>query len=658
MINPWQFALIHMSSQSVAELFVRNGPYDYLIAGGGTAGLALAARLVENSTSITVGVLEIGEDRSDDVNVQLWGLALNMTGKPEYDWNFASTPQVCLNFFLMIALFLGTQPICEIDIMQLLQYDTPQRTIAYPRGRQMGGSSGTNIMYWNHPVKEDLDDWANLGNPGWSWLDCLEYFLKTEIYEPPSPARAIEVRAGDLNPKFHGTNGSVMASYPPFSASIGTQWLPTYQNLDLVATEDPYSGKVLGAFSTMQSQDLENVTRSYAATAYYKPNKGRRNLAVLTGAYVNRILFQSGTSGLNATGLNFTHDGVNYVAQAKREVISSLGVVKSPQVLELSGIGNRTLLESLGITCLIDNPGVGENLQDHQNIHIPYAVHDNVSSLDSILNAKFSLSEKVVQDALEDYETNLNGSFVDLITSSTAYLSIQQVLNTTGGHLSFLGKHHFQKRSVSPENPGYAKQYELVIKKLRDRNVPNIQLGYSPFGWGVAPVNISEGYVTIWGILSHGLSRGSIHINSSDPMAAPVIDPKFLTHPLDLELLEQVAMHVQRLAATKPLSSLLKHSGSLPAPPFHPLNSTNVKNHVLETVDSFQHPLGTCAMQPEKSNGVVSPKLVVYGTENLRVVDSSIFPLQPIGTIQTLAYMTAFKAADMILEEYSEKDHP
>ena len=307
--------------------------YDYIIIGGGTAGLTLAARLTE-FPNITVGVLEAGIDRTDDPKVLTPGLAPTMWDDPDYDWIFQTVPQVHGN----------------------------NRIIGHPRGKQLGGSSAINFDYWTHASRSDIDDWGALGNEGWSWDELFPYFLKSENYNAPPAIVSEQVDTIFVNPAFHGEGGPIQNSFPPVYDNFYKAWEPTYENLDLGPTGDPKGGGAFGAYTTLLSVDPRNATRSFAGNAYWKSNAQRKNLNVLTGALVTKVLFQKengeGREILDATGVEFIVGRRKFEVKAKREVHLCAGAFQSPQILELSGIGGRELLGEKGIEVLYENPNV------------------------------------------------------------------------------------------------------------------------------------------------------------------------------------------------------------------------------------------------------------------------------------------------------------
>ena len=365
--------------------------FDYLIAGGGTAGLTLAARLTEDP-EITVGVIEAGLDRTDDPKVLTPGFTPTMWGDPDYDWIFNTVPQTHGN----------------------------DRVVNHPRGKQLGGSSAINFLYWTHASRQDIDDWGRLGNPGWSWDELFPYFLKSENYQAPPASVSEQVDTTFIEPRLHGENGPVQDSFPPFYDNFYKAWEPTYKSVGLGPTGDPKGGIAIGAYTTLLSMDTKNASRSYAGNAYYKPNAARPNLKVLTGALATKIVFSASKKPLVATGVNFSVENATYTASARLEVILCAGTFQSPQLLELSGIGNASLLKSKGIDVLYDNENVGENLQDHILLPLAFEAAPGEVTFESLRN------ETAFADALAEYTTNHTGPLA--AGTCNAYVSFSQIL--------------------------------------------------------------------------------------------------------------------------------------------------------------------------------------------------------------------------------------
>ena len=369
--------------------------FDYIIAGGGTAGLTLAARLTENP-EITVGVIEAGIDRTDDPKVLTPGLVVSMWEDPDYDWIFKTVPQIHGN----------------------------GRIVGHPRGKQLGGSSAINFNYWTHASQQDIDDWGALGNPGWSWDDLFPYFLKSERYNAPPASYSEKIDTSFIDPALHGTEGPVQDSFPLFYDNFYAAWEPTYKNLGLGPTGDPKGGLALGAYTTLLTLAPANASRSYAGNAYYKPNAARPNLQVLTGALVTKINFAQTEKQLVASGVTFIVDGRSFNVKASREILLCAGTFQSSHLLELSGIGDAKLLSSLGIDSVYDNSNVGENLQDHILLPLGFKAAPGEDTFESLRN------ETYLNEALAEYTQNHTGP----LSSGTlnSYLSFNQIQTALG----------------------------------------------------------------------------------------------------------------------------------------------------------------------------------------------------------------------------------
>ena len=322
-----------------------------------------------------------------------------------------------------------------------------------------------------------------------------------------------------------------------------------------------------------------------------------------------------------------------------------------PQILELSGIGSKKILEPLGIDVIVENSNVGENLQDHGIVPMSYAVAEGAITFDSLEIAGAEAA------AEEDFFGNQSGLLTALINSN-ANLSYQQVDHRVG-HISSESIQQLTKAAVIDAPQALKKQYELLGQSLLNTKNSAYQIIYLPVGiekgftdgeGTPAPGSWFSFYVAI----SRPYSRGSVHATSTDPTVAPLIDPNYLSHPLDIELFSSGALFVQDLATKEPLASKLKDGGHAFHPGYSHLTKETAGEFCKEALTSEFHPVGSCAMMPEKDGGVVDPKLRVYGVQNLRVVDASIFPMEIRNNLQTSVYAVAEKAADIIKGDWRE----
>ncbi|CZR64279.1 related to choline dehydrogenase [Phialocephala subalpina] len=602
--------------------------FDYVIIGGGTAGLTIAARLTEDP-AVQVAVLEAGEKRLDDPQINIPGLMNTLYGDDKYDWNFKTTPQPGLN----------------------------DRTLAWPRGKLLGGSSAINFMMVSHASRADIDNWEKLSNPGWNFDALQPYYHKAETFNPPSEATAKALGTSIMDTKLHGTSGPVQTSFSESPGDLDKAWGRTFKILGLGPESDPRDGNTLGGYSLPKYMDKQ-AKRSHAGLVIYAPNAGRENLTVLTGAFVKKIEFDTSGEVPIATGVRYVAEGKGRFVRVKEkaEIILAAGAVQSPQILELSGVGDRERLEKLGIKSVVDNPNVGENLQDHPLLGFAYEVQDGIPTAEMIKQPG------VLGWAVNEWATKGAGPLTTGVTG-TAFLSHDSLtLSALESRLQEL-----LKTVPIPNTPGLQKQLQLQAETLLNNREADIQYnfgatGVNPSAWNdVSQLfnhNDAGGYASIVTALTHAFSRGSIHIQSSDPFVPPLIDPRYLSHPIDLELLTLGLLFTQTIAKTYPLADLLKDNevgdGKKIQPAFNVegrLSEERAREIVRESMITSFHPVGTCSMLPREIGGVVDSRLRVYGTRGVRVVDASVVPLHVRGNITSVVYAVAERGADIIKED-------
>lgn len=226
-------------------------------------------------------------------------------------------------------------------------------------------------MMWSQSTRRDIDNWRKLGNPGWSWDELLPYYQKAETFHHPSEAaREFYKRESEyLDASLRGTNGPIQTSLPDQDDYVSKVWTETCKNAGLkTPLSDPRTGSALGGFNQLKAVDPNTGRRSYSASAYFEPNESRLNLLVVTDALAEKITIVQNADGVHtATGVDFSSGGKRFHARASREIIVSCGTFLSPQLLELSGIGSPSILSQHGVEVKVDNPNVGENLQEHVN---------------------------------------------------------------------------------------------------------------------------------------------------------------------------------------------------------------------------------------------------------------------------------------------------
>lgn len=572
---------------------------DIIIIGGGTAGLVSAARLSENP-ELQVLVLEAGQDQTEDPRVQIPALwpALVAT---DSDWRFITEPQAALN---------GKQ-------------------IPQPQGRLLGGCSAINGMAFIANSKANINAWADLGNPGWDWETISPYYKKAFTLTLPSDEKINELGLGYVDTTICGSSGPIQASFPDSLIDpIAKAWVESLEGLGYPMKSDPFTAEAYGGYTNAASIDPVTKTRSYSANAYYMPAKGRSNLHVVTGARVNRVILNhSADAEIAATGAEYTKDDHTVTVTAREEVIVAAGAYNSPKILELSGIGSATLLNNLSIPVVVDDPNVGENLQDHALAGLSYEVQDFINTKDDLMRQV----PEVLGAAMQDFKTRQFGPFTVGGNYSSALLPLPDFSDPKTG-ASELEKVLSPTLPNSKQDP-FANDLSNFVRSLL-RNPNKATGGYFTYpaqsdftGSGVDTEKITskfpENYITICVSLLHPLSRGTCHISSANPADPPRINPRYLSHPADLDILARHTRYIDAIAASQPHASMLKSGGKRsPGVPddLCAVSLNEVKDYVWSACKSTFHPTGTCAMLPKEKGGVVDARLRVWGVSNLRAV--------------------------------------
>ncbi|OOG00609.1 GMC oxidoreductase [Aspergillus carbonarius ITEM 5010] len=595
--------------------------YDYVIVGGGTAGLVVASRLTEDS-GVSVLVLEAGSNRVEDPRIAVPGLAASTYFDPEFDWCLTSQPQEALN----------------------------GRCIAEPRGRTLGGSSAINLGMVIYPSRRDIDSWEQLGNPGWNWESLSGYLRKSQTFTPPSDEVRSQLSLGYIDPAIQGTSGPVHVSFgdgpfPTFNAA----WPKTFETLNHQLSGDPMSGRANGAFCNPGTIHATSRARSHAGVAYYTSDIAQRtNLRVVTEAFVEKVLLKKTQDGeVAATGIQFTGcDGVRREVAARTEVILSAGAIKTPHLLELSGIGDANRLQAHGIDIFIDNSNVGENLQEHGFVPFSWEVADGQVTGEVLRNPE------VAKAAMHAWQSSGAGP-LGLCPISSAFITLPEL---QVGELQDLLEKYLDKEVPS----NLTAQYRVLSQLLKDADEPTGQYTLAPFQItpekgpspkGIFAMTEPECFVSIVAVLNRPFSRGSVHLASSDPTALPTFDPRMLSHPLDLELQARHVKWLETLAATEPMASLIKPNGRRLHHSERVSSLETARELTRNRIVAHYHVTGTAAMMPQEIGGVVDERLRVYGCRNMRVVDASVIPLIPRGNIQATVFAVAEKAADIIKED-------
>jgi len=359
-------------------------------------------------------------------------------------------------------------------------------------------------------------------------------------------------------------------------------------------------------------------------------------LAVLTKAQVTKLVLEKGKDGVVATGVEFLCGGNQHVVKVAREVILSAGSLQTPQLLELSGIGKEEVLSKHGIPTIIDLP-VGENLQDHTFVTSVFETRPECRTTDFINNPVERAKE------MNLYTTQKQGVFSSIQSSSFSFVPLR----------AFVPPNELDqfKKKISEDqtflkSPSLIKQFDLLKNWLDNPEHAQAELIYRPqMRPGSGPAALGKKYQTIMSCSMNTFSRGSVHIRSSDPLVPPAIDPAYFKHPLDLHVMVCAVKFARKIASTQPFASTIIGPVE-PGPDVQ--TDEQFADYCKDKMSPVYHPVGSASMLPREDGGVVSPSLLVYGTNNIRVVDASIIPMQLSCHIQATVYAIAEKAADII----------
>ena len=533
--------------------------FDFVVVGAGTAGCVVANRLAEGGR-YTVLVLEAGgSDRTVWIQLPI-GYGRTFFD-PKINWMY------------------DTEPVPGLG----------GRSSYWPRGKVIGGSGSINAMVHVRGQPSDFEDWRAAGNPDWGWDGVLPYFIKSEDHDLGASA-------------WHGAGG------PQHVSDISAQAHPLCRSF--IAAAGSLGFETTSDFNGAQSEGVgifqintRKGRRASTANAYLRPALRRGGVKLETHARASRVLFD----GLRAVGIEYCQGGETRTARARREVILAGGSINSPQLLQLSGVGDAARLKALGIAPVLNLPQVGCNLQDH--LAVSYFYKTRVPTLNDELGTWWGKARAGMQ----------------YLTSRGGPLSMS--VNQAGG---------------------------FVRSRPQEQRV-NLQLYFSPVSYTQTPLSerrlLNPDPFSAF-LLSFNAcrptSRGELHIVSPDPQRHPAILPNYLATEHDLAEARVGIALLRRIAAADPLAGVITEE-LVPGPQV--LGDVALFEDFRQRADTVYHPTSTCAMGPDTATSVVDPRLRVHAIAGLRVIDASIFPTITSGNTNAPTVMVAEKGAAMVLED-------
>ncbi|KAF2749668.1 GMC oxidoreductase [Sporormia fimetaria CBS 119925] len=510
---------------------------------------------------------------------------------------------------------------------------TPQQALNgrvgdVPASNIAGGGSAINAMFHDRGAKADYDAWAELGNTGWDWNGLLPYFKKAVRFTPPSQAE--QQKYGytyDLSA--YGGSGPVDVSYPPFQFPGNKIQFDAWKDLNIKTQKEGANGNAFGVFWVPSSQDPVKETRVDAVIAHYKQ---RKNYHLLTMHQASKINFV-GTAAAGVTVKSRETGKTKYIVAVK-EIILAAGAVHTPQLLQLSGIGPKSVLSAAGVTTKVDLEGVGQNLQDHPFFPMAHQFTSNVFPYPELLTENATYRDA----AYAEYWATRTGPFALGLGNAGAFVPL---LNLTSQYKNIASTLSSQSAStyVDPSTPasvlkGYAAQLKILANRFTRTDNAVMEL---PFAGQASPVVA----------FLKPASRGTIKITNSDIGTEPAIDTRTIANPVDLKIMMELLKFARKYFKT-PTMSKLGPVELLPGPDVDTDAEIEGIFRAALVQPSFYHVCCTAAMGPRANGGVVGTNLLVHGVSRLSVVDASVMPMVPGTHTCETVYAIAEKAADII----------
>ncbi|KAI1325294.1 putative glucose-methanol-choline oxidoreductase [Xylariaceae sp. FL0255] len=566
--------------------------YDYIIIGGGTAGLTVATRLVESQAG-SVAVIEAGtfyEIVGNTSEVPAYDVYYTSKGttdwNPQIDWGYITTPQA----------------------------GAYNESMHYPRGKMLGGSSGRNYMAYQRGSKDSYKKWADIvGDSTYEFDNLLPYFMKSVNFTGPSSSRfANSTPSYDTSTVgLNSASSPLSVTYPNYAQAFASWSVNGLKAIGLSVIDGFTSGKLLGQSYITSTINADSMHRESSETSFLRKGLEFPSLTIYQSTLAKKVIFE----GETATGILVNTEGLQYTLSAQKEVILSAGAFGSPQLLMVSGVGPEATLKDLDIPIVANLPGVGQGMQDHILFGVTHRV--NIPTFSALADPAFAAEQATLYEEAQGMYT---GAASDVI----GWEKVPSPLRSTLSQQSLALLDSFP--SDWPEL-----EYITLPAYLGDQ-------------WSLSSPADGNNYAALTAAIVAPLSRGYVSISSPDTAVQPIINPNFLTNQTDIEVAIAGFKRAREFWASDAMKPIL--IGEEAYPGANVTSDAEIEEVIRNSFGPVFHASCTCAMgKASDPMAVVDTQGLVYGVKGLRVVDASIFPLLPPGHPQSTVYALAEKIA-------------
>ncbi|EER37452.1 choline dehydrogenase [Histoplasma capsulatum H143] len=490
-------------------------------------------------------------------------------------------------------------------------------------------------MAYDRASAADYDSWEALGNRGWGWKGMFPYFRKSADFTPPKKA-VVNKYGYTYDESAYGRFGPLQVTFPDWQVPDQYKMADAFTELGVAHLREHAMGNAVGQFWAPATIDAKTMTRSSSLTAYYDKASWRPNLKMLTEHKVTQLAFKGASTTVSGVKAINRKTNKEVTFRASKEVILAAGSLHTPQILQLSGIGPKCVVEAAGIKSRVDLPGVGSNLQDHPVAYLNWKVTNSFPEPNIM-----TTNETFAAEALAEYQAHRTGPYTKAQSNTIAFLSLPMVTNNTEDMINSLKQQVASKYLPGVYSreliAGYEAQRAILAKQLGEGSVSALEF---PFGGsGMVPNSVQK-----------PLSRGTVHLNPDDPHGEPIVTYNAFTNPFDRAQLASFIAFTRRYFKTNALADMQPQEVS-------PGEDAQTEDEIIAKLaaggplslsPSFAHPSSSCPMMPKNKGGCVGADLRVHGTRKLSIIDASILPIIPSAHLQATMYAVAEKASDII----------